>query len=119
MSDKTDMVNNPPHYNDESGIECIEVTKHMGFLGGNCFKYLYRAGQKGCAIEDLKKAAWYADMAWEQEDIVPDEALDDVRRIASHRTGNIRDAMLFVADDHWSMVERLINSEIKRLEGAK
>ena len=41
--DKADMVNHPPHYKDASGIECIEVTKHMQFCGGNCFKYLYRA----------------------------------------------------------------------------
>ena len=53
---QADMVNNPPHYKDASGIECIEVTKHMQFCGGNCFKYLYRAGKKGSTVEDLKKA---------------------------------------------------------------
>ena len=55
----TDMINHPPHYKDESGIECIEVTQHMRFCEGNCFKYVYRAGSKENLIEDLKKAAWY------------------------------------------------------------
>ena len=59
----TDMVNNPPHYQDASGIQCIEVTKFLGFCDGNCFKYLYRAGQKGDKIEDLEKAKWYAKQA--------------------------------------------------------
>lgn len=54
-----DMVNNPPHYK-QGGIECIEVTKHMGFCDGNCFKYLYRAGSKLNTLEDLEKALWYA-----------------------------------------------------------
>ena len=45
-----DMVNHPPHYKDESGIECIEVTKNMQFCAGNCFKYLYRAGKKGSTV---------------------------------------------------------------------
>ena len=53
-----DMVNNPPHYQDASGIECIEVTKYMGFCDGNSFKYLYRAGKKGDEIEDLCTVWW-------------------------------------------------------------
>ena len=57
-----DAVNHPSHYtSDESGIECIEITRHMGFCDGNCFKYLFRAGDKIDALEDLKKALWYAD----------------------------------------------------------
>ena len=52
---KQDMVNHPPHYKDLSGVQCIEVTRNMGFSDGNCFKYLYRAGQKGDTLEDLKK----------------------------------------------------------------
>lgn len=58
----TDMVNHPPHYTkDPSGVECIEITKHMMFCGGNCFKYLYRLGNKDAAIQELGKAAWYAE----------------------------------------------------------
>jgi hypothetical protein len=55
-----DMVNHPPHYNKHpSGVECITVVEHFNFNIGNAIKYLWRAGEKGSAIEDLEKAAWY------------------------------------------------------------
>lgn len=55
-----DMVNHPPHYtNHPSGVECIQITEHYGFCIGSAIKYLWRAGLKGDAVEDLKKAVWY------------------------------------------------------------
>jgi len=54
-----DMVNHPPHYVSPSGIECIDVVEHLSFCRGNAIKYLWRAGQKGDAIEDLRKAIFY------------------------------------------------------------
>ena len=57
---KDDAVNHPPHYMAHtSGIECIEVAEHFGFCLGNAIKYIWRADEKGNAIEDLKKAKWY------------------------------------------------------------
>ena len=54
-----DNVNHPPHYtNHPSGIECIDITEHMGFNLGNVMKYVWRADLKN-GIEDLKKAQWY------------------------------------------------------------
>lgn len=56
----TDQVNHPKHYNNHpSGIECIDVVRYMNFNRGNAIKYIWRAGDKGNEIEDLKKAAWY------------------------------------------------------------
>ena len=56
----TDPVNHPSHYNAHpSGIECIQITEHMGFNLGNAIKYVWRADLKNDAIEDLRKAAWY------------------------------------------------------------
>jgi hypothetical protein len=53
---------NPKHYRQHpSGVECIEVTQHCNFCIGNAIKYLWRAGLKGDAVEDLRKAAWYID----------------------------------------------------------
>lgn len=50
----------PPHYQKHpSGIECIEVTRHMNFNLGNVVKYLWRAEHKDAHLQDLKKAAWY------------------------------------------------------------
>jgi len=53
--EETDVVNKPPHYTAHpSGIECIQVTEHMGFNLGNAIKYIWRCDLKQDAIEDLK-----------------------------------------------------------------
>jgi hypothetical protein len=55
-----DPVNQPKHYTDHpSGVECIQITEHMGFNLGNAVKYIWRCDLKKDAVEDLKKAAWY------------------------------------------------------------
>lgn len=55
-----DPVNHPKHYtNHPSGVECIQITEHMGFNLGNAVKYIWRADLKGNAIEDLEKAEFY------------------------------------------------------------
>ena len=55
-----DPVNHPKHYTAHpSGIECIQITRHMGFCLGNAIKYIWRADLKNDAIEDLEKAKWY------------------------------------------------------------
>lgn len=55
-----DPINQPRHYTSHpSGIECIQITEHMGFTLGNAVKYIWRADLKANAIEDLKKAQWY------------------------------------------------------------
>ena len=62
MSDEVDMVNHPPHYTAHpSGVECVDIAEHYGFNIGNAIKYLWRAGLKGDAVEDLKKGRWYLD----------------------------------------------------------
>jgi len=58
----TDPVNHPKHYvSHPSGVECIQITEHMGFNLGNAMKYLWRAGLKDGEdeLKDLKKAIWY------------------------------------------------------------
>lgn len=58
----SDMVNHPTHYTSHpSGIEAIEVTRHMNFNIGNAMKYLWRAGIKNedAHIQDLEKALFY------------------------------------------------------------
>lgn len=55
-----DMVNNPPHYTSHpSGVECIQITRHMGFNLGNAIKYIWRADLKDNAIQDLEKSLFY------------------------------------------------------------
>lgn len=115
MSD-IEMINSPKHYNDESGVECCEVTDFMMFNGGNCFKYLYRCGSKFDDIEDLKKAKWYAERAWIMGDVVNTEAMNGIEKIYKHRTGNILNAMKAVEVSLWMIAENFINDEIERLE---
>jgi hypothetical protein len=61
MSTQTpDAVNHPQHYTSHpSGIECIQITEHMGFNLGNALKYIWRCDLKKDAVEDLQKAIWY------------------------------------------------------------
>lgn len=59
---KHDAVNHPKHYtSSKAGVECIDVVEHMTFSLGSATKYIWRAGLKGDAIEDLRKARWYLD----------------------------------------------------------
>ncbi len=63
---------NPSHYRKHpSGIECIEVTRHMNFNVGNAIKYIWRYMDKGDPVENLKKAQWYLD--------------DEIRRLQGQR----------------------------------
>ena len=70
MQEKEDKVNHPSHYTwlkDKTGIEVIDITRHMDFDLGNAIKYILRAGHKteegydnkAKTIEDLKKAIFY------------------------------------------------------------
>lgn len=60
--DEPDPVNHPAHYTKHpSGVECIQITEHMNFNLGNAIKYLWRAGDKGKPLEDLRKARWYVE----------------------------------------------------------
>jgi hypothetical protein len=59
---KGSAVEHPSHYNSHpSGIECIEIVRHMTFNTGNVFKYLWRAGLKDSAptLQDHRKALFY------------------------------------------------------------
>lgn len=61
-----DMVNHPPHYISETGMEVIDVIEAFTFDlkgieatdTGNILKYACRWKHKG-GVEDLKKIIWY------------------------------------------------------------
>lgn len=62
---KKDMVIRPAHYS-RYGIETIDALRGTmspdefnGFLKGNAFKYLTRAGAKDALEQDLHKVCWY------------------------------------------------------------
>lgn len=63
-----EQVNNPDHYNlHPSGIECIDVTRHMNFCLGNALKYIWRCEYKGNKEQDLRKAIWYINKELEND----------------------------------------------------
>lgn len=64
------MVNHPSHYKSHpSGVEAIEITRHMNFNLGNAIKYIWRADLKSDTVEDLQKARFYIE--------------DEIRRITN------------------------------------
>jgi len=55
-----DPVNHPSHYTSHpSGVEAIQITRHMSYNLGNVVKYVWRADLKENAIQDLEKARFY------------------------------------------------------------
>ena len=58
-----DPVDNPAHYCEGRTYMPIDVIEdwELGFNLGSCLKYIARAGRKGDALEDLKKARFYLD----------------------------------------------------------
>lgn len=58
----SDSVKHHSHYTwHPSGVECLTIAQEFNFNRGNAIKYVWRAGEKGNEIEDLKKARWYID----------------------------------------------------------
>jgi hypothetical protein len=61
----TEAVNHPAHYGGDTPHETIKCLEAWGLesdaLLWNAVKYISRAGKKGAALEDLKKAQFYLD----------------------------------------------------------
>jgi len=54
-------IQHPQHYGGDTVYEAIKVIEawQLGFNLGNATKYICRAGKKGDALKDLKKAEFY------------------------------------------------------------
>ncbi|MFE0773893.1 DUF3310 domain-containing protein [Streptomyces sp. NPDC058861] len=61
-------VVSPAHYSSHpSGVECIDIVKHMTFPLGNAIKYIWRSGLKSPdAVIDLEKAKRYIEIEIER-----------------------------------------------------
>lgn len=59
--EQSDPVHSPQHYRGKGGLEAIDVIEafDLNYRLGNAQKYLLRAGKKGDAVTDLRKAIWY------------------------------------------------------------
>lgn len=93
-----DPVDHPRHYvNHPSGLECIEITRHLPFDIGNAVKYVWRADLKN-GHEDYRKALWYLD-----------DAIDHVGRL-----NGIAPVSLFLGQyRNLSIVTRLLSQVIE------
>jgi len=60
-----ELVQHPQHYGGDTVYEVIKVLRAWGLNGDallwNVVKYIARAGKKGDALTDLKKARFYLD----------------------------------------------------------
>jgi hypothetical protein len=108
------LVEHPPHYLTDAGIEAIDVMEQYG-LGlhlGNAMKYLLRAGRKDDLATDLRKAGWYVqrwlDGIWERNGVEFTSASDDVDGGLAWRTPEqIADAFGLVGARRTAVVEIL------------
>lgn len=51
---------NPKHYKcHPSGVECIQIRRHLKSNRSDAIKYLWRCGQKDAQVQELNKAIWY------------------------------------------------------------
>lgn len=86
VEDKTkDLVNHPAHYAEDGQFsfpkaECIMLTRLLDFNAGNAVKYIWRAGFKDSAAEDLRKALWYINDAI--KDAIKTDRIRDSRTAA-------------------------------------
>ncbi len=97
--DERDNVNHPKHY-ENCSLECIEMMEVVfgsmaviNFCLCNAFKYTWRYKSKN-GIEDLKKAKWYIDKAFELNELDFDLSLEQeemLERMKEYCEKNIKD----------------------------
>jgi hypothetical protein len=138
----TEIIDHPPHYQTDSGIEAIEVMERYG-LGPHLFvamKHLLRAGKKGDVLTDLKKADWYmsrlftwdgvalCDGAYSAEDsISPDAVVAAFGLTGAHadavahilRAAEAGDEAPDQQRNHLALAFRALSSAITEAEAAK
>lgn len=59
MNEEVNWVEHPPHYVSESGVECIDIVRHLPNALATAVKYVWRFRDKWDPSEDLKKAKFY------------------------------------------------------------
>lgn len=131
---KFDPVQKAQHYNSHpSGLEAIEIVRHMNFCLGNAVKYLWRAELKGEHLKDLEKALWYVKNEYDNrvnglttplEFHVPQKTMDQF--VSGETSVFRRDIIVDLTrmSWHWDVrhLQRIaarIQAEIDRIKGTK
>lgn len=58
---KTEIINNPSHYDHPTGVKCYEIVEHFPYHIATAMAYLWRENKKN-GIEDIKKAIKHLEM---------------------------------------------------------
>lgn len=77
-------IRHPSHYTRSSAgfkVECIELTRLMGFAPGNGVKYVWRHLDKGTPVKDLRKAEQYVEWCLEHQ-CPPHSGVSQTRLVA-------------------------------------
>lgn len=91
-----ETVHHPEHHNKHpAGIECIDVIEPFTFNVGSAVKYLWRAGLKGDAIEDLMKAHWFV-----------------VREIGRLKRGEVQDELRRRLHEHLEFIQAAAQAQV-------
>ena len=108
---KNDPVDHPTHYRGHpSGIEAIQITEWMNFCIGNAMKYLWRADEKGNAVEDLKKAAWYINREIERRTL-QEEVPEPLKPLVVHNTLSVEDAEKLKAEFKFALKKQALKKQ--------
>lgn len=85
-----EKVNHPKHYNQPGKKECIDemvelfgLQATLDFCWLNCYKYLYRAGEKegNSKEQDIEKAKWYFKWALDHQQYPHDVILQKLENM--------------------------------------
>ena len=115
-----DPVNHPSHYTSHpSGIECLEVTRQLGFDAGNAVKYVWRRHDKGTELQDLRKAEFYLRDALVNSLLslgVPTPAANLLRQVAGADPDPLAAEFYLAASEmRWRDAESTVQHLISRL----
>lgn len=114
----TDNIIHPRHYaGRDIGYECIDIVQYQTFCVGNVIKYLWRYRRKGCPLEDLRKARWYAHRAHVRQETVDlgigcCETI--LRRLAETTSGYESAAWVGLLQNKWDVVLIALDTMIEK-----
>lgn len=103
-----DIVNNPAHYT-KHAIECIDIMESFSYPNlANAFKYIWRAGFKNNAEEDINKAKYYIRRHYEWLNDGDDLSCNPVvRDLQLKLLGVVKDTM---EEERYGALEEIINA---------
>jgi hypothetical protein len=116
-----DPVNHPSHYTSHpSGVETLEVTRQLSFDCGNAVKYVWRRGDKGTLLQDLRKAAFYINDALNNSQLsmdVPAPAAHILEQVAAVEPDPLAAKFyVAVAEMRWLDAESVVQQMINQLD---